>query len=311
MTTIKETLLKGSPLRIPGTLVEFKTDDGLLLHGFLVGASQAKTCIIYVHGMSGNFYRHQLPFVLSIAARKKGLGFFSMNTRGHDSAAPIYYAKNYTKRKRKNTKKKKKIIGGTNFEKFEDCVFDIRGAMGTLRKMGFRKFVLCGHSTGCQKIAFYQYKTRDRSVAGIILLAPADDYNAHRKNLGKKWKSVVNLCKALIKQGKGNETRKEIPGGFSARRYASIADLQRVESRIFNYDGRLREFSKITVPVFAMFGSEEQYADRPVKAYLSLLKEKTHSKRFDSAIVQKGNHSFVKRENEVAKLVTRWLQFVR
>ncbi|MBI5397947.1 DUF1749 domain-containing protein [Candidatus Woesearchaeota archaeon] len=303
---MKQTLLKYPTSTIHGTLVEFKTDDGFRLHGFLSGKSSAKTCIIYVHGMHGNFYGHSLPFVISTAAMKQGFGFFSMNTRGHDLVAPVYYFA-----KKHSATKKIKMIGGTSFEKFEECVFDIRGAVRTLRNIGFRKFVLCGHSTGCQKITFYQYKTKDASVAGLILLAPADDYNMQRKSLGRKWKSVVNLCRVMVKQGKGDETRKEIPGRFSARRYLSIADLQRVESRIFNYNGRLREFSKITVPVFAVFGSKEQYADRPVKEYLDRLQKMTRSKQFDAAIIQGGNHSFTKHESDVAKLVVRWLRIIR
>ena len=285
--------------KIPGTLIEFQSRDGLRLHGFLVRGSSSKKCIIYVHGMTGNFYHHLLPFFLVPAARKD-FSFFSMNTRGHDSVAKIYYGR-----------KKKRIIGGTNLEKFEDSVMDIKGAIRALRKLGFKKFVLCGHSTGCQKTAYYLYKTNDRLVAGLILLAPADDYNAQKKELGKKWNRVVNLCKKLVNQGKGNETRKDIPDGFSARRYLSVADLKRVESRLFNYDGPLREFSRLTVPILAVFGSKEQYAVKPVKVYLDLLKQKTHSKRFNSAIVNAGDHAFAKREAELARLVVHWLKAIR
>ncbi len=121
---------------------------------------------------------------------------------------------------------------------------------------------------------------------------------------------MVKLCKKLVKQGKGNETRKDIPDGFSARRHLSIVDLKRVESRLFNYDGPLREFSSITVPILAVFGSKEQFAVKPVKVCLDLLKQKTRSKQFNSAIVKGGDHSFNKREAELAGLVAHWLKVI-
>jgi len=279
-----------------GELIEFSTPDKLILHGFLMRpARKSSACIVYVHGMGGNFYKSRLYMDIAGAAAKKGFASFVINTRGHDSVSKVYGPR-------------KKLMLGTNLERFEDCVADITGALRALRMLGFRTFVLVGHSTGCQKIAYYQYTKKDPSVRALVLLAPADDYAVWKKRLGKKFGAVVRLCKTLVRRRKGDETRKEIPRGFSAQRFLSVADPGRVETRLFDYEGPLKEFSSITTPMFAAFGSKEEYAVKQVKTYLDLLEKRTTSKRFTKRIVKNADHGFWKHEHEVADAVVDWLQ---
>jgi pimeloyl-ACP methyl ester carboxylesterase len=253
--------------------------------------------MLYVDGMGGNFYRG-FQFLLGGHANRNGIDFFSINHRGHDTVS---------RTKRLKNGKLKGVTIGTQFEKFEDCIYDIAGAIKLLKKKGYKEIILAGHSTGCQKIAYYQYKTKDSSVRALVLLAPADDYNVDRKELGKNLKRIFALSNKLVKQKKG-DTMIENALGFSAQRLQSVINLDRVEARLFNYNGGLKEFSSIKVPILAIFGSKEEYKTKPVERCLKILEEKTNSKSFSRLIIPGATHSFVKKEDEFAIPMMKWLK---
>ena len=278
-----------------GELVDFTTSDGLRLHGFLtVPKKRTGVCVVYVHGMTGNFYCHALTRRIGEAANAAGFAFLSINTRGQDCVACIPKTNG------------KRVTIGTAFERFEDCVMDIRAAVGLARRSGFRQVVLVGHSTGCQKIAYYQHKIKDRSVTALVLLAPADDYAVAREELGNRWSVVLEKARRVVRRRALDEPRKEFKH-FSARRFLSTADLRNPEARVFRYDGPLREFSSIRAPILAVFGNAEQYAPKPVAECLELLGRRTRSRLFSKRLVP-GNHSFAGHEALVGREIVLWLR---
>ncbi len=283
---------------VQGRLVEFLTDDKVVLNGFLVGRRRSRRCVVYVHGMTGNFYGGKTQFAIAKRIDRLGYSVFSINTRGHDAVSVIKVRKG---------RKLDRLMAGTDLERFEDSHLDIGGAISRLRKLGFREFVLAGHSTGCQKVTYYQYKTRDRGVKGLLLLAPADDNAIYRKEQGKRFEKVFRLAKEYVRQGKGNEPSKEVPSHYSPRRFLSLVDPKNVESRIFDYEGGMREFSKIKVPICAVFGSKEEYATKPVAQYLNILRNRTSSEDYVGAIIDGANHSFRNHNDVTSDFVAMWL----
>ena len=278
-------------------IIPFTAADGIRLIGFLSSGSRRPIrCMIFIHGLNGNAFSHiALSFADSLP---KNLALFSINTRGHDIVCGL---SKYVRGKRK------RMMGGTSIEHFEESAFDIKGAIDALSRLGYRNFVLCGHSTGCQKAAYYQYKTRDRRVKGIVLVAPADDYNLNRINLGGNYRKIRDACARMVKSGKGNLPA---PGGsgFSAQRLDSVLNLKRVEARLFNYDGSLKEFGSIRTPVIAVFGDQEEYSLNKVDEYLALLEKSTSSRRFSSLLVSGANHSFDGKEKTLVKNVEKWIE---
>ena len=94
-----------------GKLLSFVTKDGLILDGFLVGPKKSNTCVVYIHGMTGNFYGHGvLHLALANKLKKLGISLFAINTRGHDAVSII---------RRKNKRGKDHLTAGTELEKFE------------------------------------------------------------------------------------------------------------------------------------------------------------------------------------------------
>ncbi len=282
---------------IDGKLVQFRTGDGLELEGFLVSPKGASRCIIFLHGMEGNFHESPMPMVIAERAKKAGMALFSMDTRGHDVLANIT---------RVADGRQSYYIGGTAVERFEDSVLDVDAAIKALKGMGFSSFILCGHSTGCQKAAYYQYARRNKSVSGIVLLAPVSDYEDEMKTLGKEFNKKVRVAKAVASNGNGDLFCTKLSMRYSPNRFLSIADLGNVEARLFEYEGGLSEFGSITVPILAVFGTNDQYAHKRVSHYIERMRNTTRSKLFEGLVLDGADHGFEGVEGRVAKEVCRF-----
>lgn len=286
-----------------GELITFTTADDYELHGFLVrGMIRSNKIIIFVHGMGGNFYNWKSMKKIASVLLSRGYDFFFANNRGHDIVSKSY---------KKIGRRYNNLLAGTAYEKFEDSWKDIDGAVKEMKRENYGNIILLGHSTGCQKIAYYAYKTDSKNISAIILIGPADDYNLAKKDLGKKFTSAVRTSRALSR----NEMSLmpfSITSFKSARRFLSLTDNKRIEGKIFNYeDENMREFSKIKIPIMASFGSREQFKTKPVIKYLTKLKSLTKSKHFASLIIQGADHFFVTgHEEQTAKSVADWLDKV-
>ncbi len=286
----------GIPNAIDGKLVTFLATDGLVLHGFLVEGRVKKGCIVYVHGMSSNFYKSTLSKRLAAMAPRYGYSTFMINTRGHD----ILSNGNVLSGRRH-----RRVLNGTAVESFEESSNDIEGALRFLKSIGYRRFVLAGHSTGCQKILYYQYKRKASKVCALVLLAPDDDYNLNRKELGRRWNGLVGRARTLVRARKGKTYDESLP--FAPARFLSIADPGRVEARLFNYDGALREFASVTAPIYVAFGTKDEGAVKPASEYIRILRERTGSRKFGSLLISGARHSFRGHEDELSRETMKWL----
>jgi len=296
--------MKFDPAAIQGELITYHATDRIELQGFLIRGKRSGKIVVHIHGLTGSFFRNvavkrKIPYYLSA-----GYDFFLINTRGHGTITPMYRVKG---------KKERWVQIGTAFEKFEDCVKDLKGVVKYLRSKGYKKIILQGHSTGCQKATYYMYKTGDRGIAAIVLLAPADDYNTTKKMLKKKWKTAFNFSKRIIKKKPNELMPRELIKNkiLSVQRFISTNDLSRVEARLFNYEsGNLREFRSMTLPVLAVFGSKEEYKTKPVRIYLKQLERTTRSEKFLAIEIPGANHAFKGHEAETAQAVVEWLNMV-
>jgi alpha-beta hydrolase superfamily lysophospholipase len=279
--------------RMQGDLVRFKTDDNLLLHGFLA-TSDPKKILIHFHGMGNNFCDFLLPEVIGNVA-KCGYSVLSVNSRGHDTISDTM------------TTRLKWVRGGTAFEKFKDSIHDVKATIDFASKNGFSEIVLSGHSTGCQKITYYQSRAQDKRVKGIVLLAPADDYNfALKRELKENLIKVVKIAK---KSKKNDLVPPELLKGsiFGSKRFLSVAESTQTEAQIFNYDSDMRFFSKIKCPILAVFGSKDKYLTKPVEEHFKILRNKTGSPKFNSITMKGADHNFSRKEKELAGKIAGWL----
>ncbi len=283
-----------------GEIVKFLTKDGIELQGFFVD-SRSSTAILHIHGISGNFYENSFFDTIGGLAENKGIKFLSINTRGHD------YVNDMTK---KDGSEYKIINIGGALEGFEDCVYDINAGIAFLKRKGCKKIILQGHSSGCQKITYYQFKTKNRNVKALILLAPADDRNIARKMLGKDFERTLKLAEDMINDGKGSEFMPRGIAGLpiiSAGRFYSLCHPSSKESRLFNYEGKMTELSSINIPILAVFGSNDIYLTMPAEKTLSILKSKSIKSKCGTFVIKGAPHNFRGYEKQLVSAVEKWL----
>lgn len=280
---------------IPVLLTKIKTSDGVVLEGIAVlPKKKSDTALIWLHGLSSRFSSGQaLIQELSSTCRKNGIGYFKFNTRGHDIAA----------------RNGEKIIGA-GFEKFEECVFDIRAMIRFARFLGFKKIILAGHSTGTNKILYYLYKTQDRAVKGLALLGPISDISVGIKFFGKeKIEKDIQLAKNLQRKKGALMIRKD--GVWSPQRFLSLNQAGSKED-VFPYHhphAEWKELKSIHVPLAVIIGSRDEYLDRPAKNLIELFrKHATSTKLFTGGIIPKANHGFRKKEKELTQKLIEWIK---
>lgn len=274
-------------------LITFKATDGYELDGALV-YGEHDTLIIHIHGMGGNFYGGKINKLFLNEISEK-FDVLTINTRGHGVVSRI-------------RGKKKRLMSGTSHEKFKDTLKDIEGAIRFAKKLGYKKIILSGHSTGCQKITYFQSKKQKRIVKGIILLSPCDDYGLKKKE--KHYKKYFSLAKRMIKSGKANEILKIPKNTFSAKRWLSIADPTKTEAKIFNYEGNLNYFRKVKEPIFVSFGTKDYFGKGyNAKKTLKVLKEKTGSRILEAVIINGADHMYKGKEDELKEKIEEFLEF--
>jgi pimeloyl-ACP methyl ester carboxylesterase len=293
-------------LEMDGKIIEFLSTDRLILNGMLCeakrnGNRKRRSCIVYVHGLEGTFYSNHLLKALSKHVVRAGVSLFSIETRGSYTLYAL---------KKPRTKNKKKIYtaSGGAVEKFEDCVKDIRGAINRMVALGYNEIILAGHSTGCQKTAYYQYKFKDPRVSGLIFMAPMEDRPGYIKILGKKFNQTVANARRLYKKNSRAMLPKDYGvGTMGARRFLSLTDTRFPESRMFCYDSNLKEFGSIRKPILAVFGGSDEYAVMTPALYAAKLQKAAEAKNVSISIISGATHSFSEREAKLSKTVTDWI----
>ena len=280
---------------IPIHLTHIKTPDNISLEGIaILPQRKKKTVLIWIHGLSSRFSSGQkMTQEVSSACKRARIGYFKFNTRGHDVAF----------------RTKQKMIGG-GFERFDECVDDIRAMIRFARKCGFTDIILAGHSTGANKALYYCYKTKDKSVKKLILLGAISDIVAFQKEMGIK--KFTNACAIAGKLRKNPHALMPAQYGlFSARRFWSLCHIGEKEDTFPYYDSKRKwkALESVRIPIAIIIGSRDQYLDRTPANYLAAFKHHTPlTKHFHGITITGTNHGFRRREKELAKELITWIK---
>ncbi len=281
------------------------TKEGLELHGALYQPDKkVKTVLAHIHGMAGNFYENKFLDHIAETLTKNNIAFAPFNNRGNGSI------KDFVKITRKGLSFD--IIGNA-YERFEDCVSDIKAQIDFLERQGYENIHLSGHSLGSPKIAYYLAKTKDKRIKSIILVSPSDMLGLVRDE-PKRFKQDISIAKKMIKQGKGNELMPrfvwdEYP--ISAKTYLSIFN-DNSKAGIFNFYNPKDEYktlSKINCPIFTVMGRKDDVLIIPIEDIMRIIKEKSKSSpRCESKIISNADHIYVGFEKSLAKAILTWIK---
>lgn len=279
---------------IPVFLTSIKTRDGVTLEGIYVKPKRkSDTALIWVHGLTSRFSSSQgLIKELSCRLTQKNIGYFKFSNRGHD----IVY----------KDRGRKKFQGGA-YEKFEECVNDIRATITLAKKLGHTKIILAGSSTGANKALYYIYRTRDPAVRKLILAAAVSDIPAGQKVLGKKkFFRGIRIARALKKDAL-------MPHEFgiqTAGRYLSLHTLGSAEDVVPYHNPRAnwKELKSVGIPILVAIGSCDEYLDRTPQSYINAFRaHATSTKHFSGVTIKGARHGFYKKEKELTKIIISWI----
>lgn len=281
---------------IPVSLARIVTRDRMALDGIVVEPrKKSRAALVWIHGLGSNF-AHGQPLIakLSAACRADGIGYFKFNTRGHDIV-----------------NRDSPRNGGSGFERFEDCIHDIRAVIREAKRLGYRTIILAGHSTGANKALYYLYKTKDPGVKGLVLLGAVSDIAAGRKKFGPaNLARGVALAEKLVKKHPDALMPRQY-GIFTAQRFLSMFRAKGAED-VFPYlDPRAawKELKSIRAPVAVIFGDKDQYLNPPAQKRMDTFRANAPlAKSFSGAIIKDADHGFKGKEKEVALIMTRWIK---
>lgn len=287
-------------------LAEIVTKDKLIHQGlFYQPKNPGKKAMLFVHGLSSTFYAGKTMLeAFADVCENEGIGFVAFNNRGHDLISGM------KKVDPTNEKGYTHTYGGAGYEAFEECTLDIEAGVEFLKKQGFTEVILVGHSTGCNKICYTLGTSKLSKVSGVVLMSPLSDRLDPQTKI--PW-FLYPLARLFVALGLGNKLITGIsylPG--TPKRFLSLFSPHSNEDT-FDYGDtqpKMTFYSKITQPLLVVFGSRDEYLDRPVAQVRKVFDTLQSSKKYKSIVIQNAFHSYNGKEKEVAKTILEWVRML-
>jgi pimeloyl-ACP methyl ester carboxylesterase len=180
-------------VRLDGAIIAAVMSRGETAHG--VPATISIDAVLCLHGVGANFYSSGLFEKIGPALSKLGINVLLANTRGHD----WYYSQ---------------WIGGSfrqfgaAYEVVAECCEDVRTWLEFLRRRGWSRVLLTGHSLGAIKSVYAVTHEPEFDVAGLIALSPPRlSYAAfeHSPDASPEFLGSIRTAQKLVAEGRGNE----------------------------------------------------------------------------------------------------------
>jgi pimeloyl-ACP methyl ester carboxylesterase len=270
-----------------------------MLKGFIFSPSRAKILFIFVHGLSGSLLsRIELAFELA----KSGAAVLTFNNRGYGIINHF---------NRINRQGRRAEIIGQAHEVFTDCVDDLEGAVRFGVKAGYKKIILVGHSTGCNKIAYYLAKKSPAVVKGAVFLGPMSDYaSVHQIAPEVVCRRAVAHARRLVAVGRPHELLPASlwPDVIDAQRFLSLYIPESLEE-IFSYavvgkkPAILRQVRK---PLLVILAENDEFRDRPTVEIVRWFKGASSGRLMSVKIIKNSLHHFQGFSRPVKKMILNW-----
>jgi pimeloyl-ACP methyl ester carboxylesterase len=267
-------------------LITFHATDGFPLDGlaYTPDGKAGDRAALLVHGKVMNFYtgpaRILPPYLTAL-----GWSCLAMNRRGHDLGGIRNGRDSY----------------GGSWERFGDSQLDIAGGIAELRRRGYSKIVLVGHSFGGIAAAAYAADHPD-AVAALALCSAGGggrDYlvqSSRRGMLAAEHHDAVDAeARRLVAAGRGDQMI-ALQGWWYAITAASWVDLSH------NVPGTVDNACRYPGAILALRGSKEAAELYPAEAVAEAA-----GARATLAVIPDGDHFYNGVESAFAKTVCDWL----
>ena len=278
------------------------TPDGLELHGLLYEPEQTtKAVLLHVHGMAGNFYENKFVDALAKTVTDSGIAFCAFNNRGAE------FFKDFVRLDQSSFARV-----GSAYEKFEDCVVDIKTYLDFLEERGFETMHLGGHSLGSPKVAYYAATTQDKRLKSVIFISPSDMLGLARMDQ-ERFKKDIEEATRMKEQGQGDKFMSrwvwdEYP--ITAATYLNLfADNSNAAIfNFFNHSDSFETLGKIRIPAFAVMGKKDDALVIPIEETFAKLKTGlSSSSKVETVILGDATHGYRGHEQPLADAIGKWL----
>ena len=138
------------------------------------------------------------------------------------------------------------------------------------------------------------------------MLAPGDDLNVEKKNLGDKFQLVLKKAKEKMKSNVIFTT--EDFGLLSAKRFYNLFKKTSIEGNLFNYTKNLEYLQTIKVPILSLIGKQDPYFLDTQKAVNNISSNLSNKK--SKSLLVSGNHSYYSFENDLKKEIELFLKTI-
>ncbi len=279
--------------------IEFINDaytiDGLKLPMVHFEGYEKDICIIFIHGMCGTIIDNYFATVWGKLLSEKNIGFIYEHNRGHSIENDIVMKDEPTKRY------------GCMYEIFEDSIYDIDLAIEIAKNKGYKRFILLGHSYGCNKIIYYYYK-KHPNILGIILASAPDMIGSHLCNQ-PDYKELLREAKENIDNHKPEKLLHKMIEEYMYMSSQTYYNWYNKNSELNNLPvidnpEHWEQFQTIDTPILTFSGSNE----KDYYLHLDLLKKKAlNCNNFEYEIIKDTGHTYRNKEIEIGNLIYDWI----
>ncbi|WGE83835.1 DUF1749 domain-containing protein [Actinobacillus equuli] len=276
------------------------TQSGTVLHGVLFPAeTQAKTIVIAITGIHGNFYSNPFYYNIGETLSKAGVDFLYAQTRNA-----------FGKMQEVNALTNEPEIIGSFNEDFAKTIEDLTAYLDFAEQQGYENIVLAGHSLGANKVIYYLSETQDPRVNKFLLLSPANV--THLTNfVGDTERAYI---RQMIEKGQGQKLLPfELFGWLPATAdtayqwlYSPLLNNVHVET-----DGDFFQVEKISHFGALLIGTLDRFTYGDPSGFLRNINDHfTNSQANELIFISNTGHTYQQKEQELADkirdLLTTW-----
>jgi pimeloyl-ACP methyl ester carboxylesterase len=284
------------------------TEDNLRLMG--PHYQGRDTCVLEVHGMSGNFIENYYANILGEKLAAQGYGFIYGHNRGYCHVNDIP-----TKPIKSEDNGWHSTRIGETYELFEDSPKDIAAWVAKATELGYKKVILLGHSLGCNKVIYYLNNNPAANIIGVILASPPDMVGlVELERYQPSHRKLLQQARELVAAGKPREV---VDGKIwdwyelSAQTYLSLFEQGGAADNlpVLRNPDRFEQIATIKQPILGIMGEHDDIEIRNLKDDIELIKSKaTGTSNFQIQFIAGANHNYQNRENEFASTVIDWIE---
>ncbi len=283
--------------------IDFQSVDNVSLTGFIYKCeNDTKSVIISIHGMASNCLKKRENEVAKMAIGNN-IDFFAFNTRGSEIVKYI-------------DKKGEKQLGGTAYEDVLNGYEDIVGSILEMKKLGYKKIYLVGHSLGATKIVYTYNRLKEEQspvleeIKGICLLSLIDLPKAFKVYMRENVNKYMEYALEKEKQAKFYEMM-PIQSFLhpicvkSFLRY--LRDNHEIDFAGFGRDSELKILNNIKTPLFMRWGNVNEFILQKAEDLVNILNQQISNEFKNINYIDGADHSYTKVEEILSKEILEFI----